>query len=226
MKNLISKVISRVRNIVWNKRRKRINNINRSRLNDTGRTASILSMNCSGGIISHDLGLKFLSPTVNLFMRAGDFIKFCENLEYYFSIDEMIPCTDTNIIGERTYPIVYLDDLTLFLVHYSSIEEAQRKWNERKKRINWDNIVILNTDREGMTEDLKARFERLPYRKVLFTHVPDDKNKSCFFIQGYEHDTQVGIITEPEGWNGKRPIDQFDYVGLLNGYIGTGCQLN
>lgn len=71
--------------------------------------------------MSHDLGLQFKSPTVNLFFRAEDFIKFCENLEYYLSIDEFVECTDPAIIGNRTYPIVYLGDLILFLVHYNTI---------------------------------------------------------------------------------------------------------
>ncbi len=216
---LISKVVGRIRNIVWRKKRSKINKVNKGRLNDAGRTASIISMNCTGGIISHDLGLRFLSPTVNLFMKAEDFIKFCENIEYYLSIDHFVECFDEKITEDRAYPIAFLGDLTLFLVHYSSVQEAECKWNERKKRIHMDNIVIFNTDREGMTEELKARFEKLPYRKVMFTHLPDDKRKSCFYIKGYEKEDCVGIITDHNTWDGKRPIDQFDYVKLLNGEL-------
>lgn len=214
---LVSKVIGRIRNYIWIKNRNKINKVNRKRLNSSGQTASIISMNCNGGIISHDLGLCFFSPTVNLFMRAEDFIKFCENLEYYLSIDEMVECHDKRIIEDRRYPVAFLGDLTLFLVHYPSVEVAQEKWNKRKKRINMDNIVILNTDREGMTDELKDRFEKLPYRKVMFTHLPDDKHQSCFYIKGYEKESCVGIITDHNTWDGKRPIDQFDYVKLLNG---------
>lgn len=214
---LVSKMMNRIRNVIWNKKRRIINEKNKCRLNEVARTASIISMNCNGGIISHDLDLKFLSPTINLYMRAADFIKFCENLEYYLNIDEMIPCTDKDIIENRTYPVAYLGDLILYLVHYTSIEEAESKWNERKKRINKNNIVILNTDREGMTDELKDRFEKLPYRKVMFTHLPDAVHSSCFYIKGYEKETSVGIITDHNTWDGKRPIDQFDYVDFLNG---------
>lgn len=174
-------------------------------------------MNCTGGIISHNLGLQFLSPTVNLYMNAEDFMKFCENLKYYMSIEKMRECTDQNVIGGRDYPIAYLGDLTLYLVHYSSVEEAEKKWNERKQRINWDNIAIFNTDREGMTEELKDRFEKLPYRKVMFVNKPDKKHTSCFYLKGFEEEKSVGIITDPEGWKGLRPIDQFDYVNFLDG---------
>ena len=84
-------------------------------------------MNCIGGVLAHDLGIRFNSPTVNLYMRAEDFIRFCENLDDYLAIDEMTPCTDAAIIDDRTYPVACLGDLVLFLVHYPSVEEANLK---------------------------------------------------------------------------------------------------
>ena len=215
------KIAETVKNRIWQINHNRLTKQYKKQYKKqlTNPDVSIISMNCNGGILYHDLGLQFKSPTVNLFMRAEDFIKFCENLKYYLSIDEFVECTDKSIIEERTYPIAYLGDLTLFLVHYHSVEEAQKKWNERKKRINWDNIVILNTDREGTTEEIKDRFEKLPYRKVMFTHLPDDKHKSCYYIKGYENEESVGIITDPIGISGKRPIDQFDWVEFINGEL-------
>lgn len=214
---MISKVIRKIRLYVWKKNRNRLDCDERKRLTDKAKGASIISMNCNGGIISHNLGLRFLSPTVNLYMNAEDFIKFCEKLKYYLSVEKMVECKDSDVIGNRKYPVAYLDDLKLFLVHYNSVEEAQKKWDDRKKRINWDNVAILNTDREGMTDDLKERFEKLPYKKVMFVHKLDEKHPSCFYIKGYENENCVGIITDPEGWRGKRAIDQFDYVSFLNG---------
>ena len=214
--SIISRVHNKIRNTVWQKKRGSINQRDRDRLNESARTASILCCNCTGGILSHDLGLQFRSPTVNLFMRAEDFIRFCENLKDYLAIDEFVECKDPEIIGARTYPIAYLGDLTVFFVHYHSVEEAQKKWNERKKRINWDNIVIFNTDREGMTDILKDRFEALPYKKVMFTHLPDEVHQSCFYLKGYEQESSVGIITDHSSWDGLRPVDQFDYIEFLN----------
>ena len=214
---IIKKIINKIRNARWTKNHEKLNYSNRKKLTERGKSVSIISMNCTGGILSHDLGLQFKSPTVNLFFRAEDFIKFCENLKYYLAIDEFIECTDSEIIEDRKYPIAYLGDLLVFLVHYNSVEKAQNKWNERKKRINWDNIVIINTDREGMTEELKERFEVLPYRKVMFTHLPDEIHSSCYYIKGYEKDDCVGIITDHDTWDGKRPVDQFDWVKFING---------
>ena len=212
---MIRKIVDHIRELAWKKEHKKRCLAYRSRFHNLG--VSILSMNCTGGILYHDLGIQFRSPTVNLFMRAEDFTKFCENLEYYLSVDEMRECTDKTVIGERQYPIAYLDDLTLFLVHYKSVSEAQEKWNERKKRIDFNNLVIINTDREGMTGRLKDRFEALPYKKVMFVHKPDEEHPNCFYIHGYEQDTSVGIVTEHIGWKGLRPVDQFDWVSFLNG---------
>lgn len=208
------KIINVIKNRIWSIFKK-IRTKRYSKLY-TNKDITIISMNCTGGILYHDLGLKFLSPTVNLYMRAEDFIKFCENLKHYLSVDLMIPCNDSNIIGERKYPVAWLDDILLYLVHYKSIEEAQEKWNVRKKRVNWDKIVILNNDREGMTDELKDRFEALPYKKIMFTHLPDDLHPSCLYLPGYEKEGCVGIITDGKGWFGKRPIDQFDWIGFLN----------
>ena len=211
---MLKKFVRRIRKICWEKNRKKINHAMRERL--LTEDVSIISANCNGGIISHDLGLQFRSPTVNLFIPAEDFIRFCENLPHYMSVETMTECTDPAVTKNVDYPVARLDDILLFLVHYSSVEEAQRIWDQRKKRINWNNIVIMATDRDGMTDALKDRFEKLPYRKVMLTHLPDEKHPSCFYISGYEKAPCVGIVTDHDNWSGTRPIDQFDYVSFLN----------
>lgn len=212
---MIKKLSRKIKNACWQKKRKKVTEAMRDRLHTDDVT--IISANCNGGIVSHDLGLQFRSPTVNLFIPAEDFVKFCENLPYYLSIDTMVECIDPTVTKGISYPVAYLGDILLFLVHYSSVEEAQKIWNQRKSRINWNNIAVMATDRDGMNDELKDRFERLPYRKVMFTHLPDEKHPSCFYISGYEKDDCVGIVTDHNNWKGTRPIDQFDYVGFLNG---------
>ena len=93
---------------------------------------SIISNHCMGGIISHDLGLEFKSPTVNLKILPDDFIKFVENLEHYL----FLPIEEKFETG-ISYPIGLLGDVTLYFVHYSSFEEAVKCWNRRKERVNY-----------------------------------------------------------------------------------------
>lgn len=209
------KIKHHIRNTSWDFFRKIKCNRFRKRLKNPGVT--IISVNCVGGILYHDLGLPFLSPTINLFMKSAEFIKFCENIDYYLNIDKFEECLDPDIKEDRKYPVALLGDLYLYLVHYNNIKEAQEKWDRRKARVNINNIVILASDREGMNQNLVDRFEKLPYKKVLFTNLPNKyKGNNLFYIKGYENASHVGIITEKTGWGGRRPIDQFDWVSFLN----------
>lgn len=69
---------------------------------------SFISVNCLGGVISHDLGLQFLSPTINLFFESEDYIKFVENLQYYLKLELE---EDT---AEESYPVGKLGDIRIF----------------------------------------------------------------------------------------------------------------
>lgn len=63
--------------------RRRIDNENRKRLKN--HDFSLIASNCNGAFILHDLDIKFLSPTVNLFFFPDDFVRFLENLDFYLS---------------------------------------------------------------------------------------------------------------------------------------------
>ena len=83
---LIRKLYRRICNYIWQKKRKKINAENRKRMLGC-EIPTIFSCNCTGGVMYHDLGEKFLSPTVNMYMPCEDFIKFCENYEYYLTLE-------------------------------------------------------------------------------------------------------------------------------------------
>lgn len=191
--------------------RKEINYHNRARLNNEN--FSVISSNCNGAFILHDLGQMFNSPTVNLFFYPKDFIKLVKNLKYYMNLK-------LDFIKEEgiNYPIGSLGDLKIYFLHYTTEEEANKKWEERKQRINYDNIFIMMTDRDGCTyEDLK-NFDNLEYKnKVVFTHIEYPEIKSSFYIKGYENENQVGHIHEFLNENtGIKHYDEFDYVSWFN----------
>lgn len=48
---------------------------------------SIICSNCIGGVLYHYAGRKFLSPTINLWIRQDDFIKMICDLKYYMKQD-------------------------------------------------------------------------------------------------------------------------------------------
>lgn len=47
------------------------------------REVSIISNNCIAGVIYHDCGLRFLSPTVNLWFSTEDFFTYAANILEY-----------------------------------------------------------------------------------------------------------------------------------------------
>ena len=75
MSKLTDQIFKIKRKIWLSKLRKKIKNKN----------FTIISNNCTAGFIYHDLGLKFLTPTINLFIRTDEYITFANNLEYYLS---------------------------------------------------------------------------------------------------------------------------------------------
>lgn len=125
---------------------------------------SIISSNCIGGVLAHDYKMRFLSPTVNLFMLPEDYIKFVKNLKKYLDCDVEVP--ESN---HYPYPLGKLEDITLHFVHYRTFEAARQKWNERKKRVNFERLFLVFTDQNGCTDDLLEEYASLPYKKVFFT---------------------------------------------------------
>lgn len=135
--------------------------ININKLNFKQKNISFISQNCIGGVIYHDMEQKFLSPTINLYFSAKDFIKFVTKIEYYLKID-------LKIIDEN--PITgLLDDIKIYFLHYNSKDEAITKWNERKLRINKEKIFVICTDRDGFNDKCFEEFKNIKYNKALIT---------------------------------------------------------
>lgn len=175
---------------------------------------SIISSNCIGGVLSHDLGLRFESPTVDLYFSANGFLKFVSNLKYYqnVSLDKF------EVSHGGGYPIAYIDDVKLDFVHYKSVEECTLKWNERRKRINYDNIRLIFTDRDGMSLNILKQYLALPYKKVVYVSKKEwCLNDECIYIPGFESAGFVGDLTKYADLFGHRYYEKyFDIVRWLN----------
>lgn len=173
---------------------------------------SILATNCIGGVIYHDLGLEFLTPTVNLAIPIRDFIKLAENPRQY--MDQ--PLVEMENPGG--YPVALLGDVRVNFAHYASFEEGAAKWEERRRKINWDCLVLMATDRGSCDYETLRLFYALPCpNKILFTHRPCPEFSSTRYIRGFEDREEVGILTDfKPGRLKRRYLDDFDYVGFLN----------
>lgn len=164
------------------KREKIIRNAREKYLADR---VSIISQNCIGGVFYHDMNRKFLSPTINLYFEQTDFIKFVKDMKKYVSLDIKMKW------GEK-YPIGYLDDVKIHFMHYNNCTEAKESWNRRCSRINWDKILILNTDMEGFDDTIFEQWKFIDLPKILFTaHEKYSKEPSSVYYPIYKNCSHV-----------------------------------
>lgn len=97
-----------------------INRALQRRLTNHGMT--VISANCVGAFILHDLGEPFNSPFVNLYLSPKDFIRYLQNIPFYQQQTLVFEKT------EKPYPVGKLADITLYFMHYHSEQEAREKW--------------------------------------------------------------------------------------------------
>lgn len=116
------------------------------------------------------------------------------------------------------YPIASLGDLTLHLVHYKTVEEAEASWIRRVPRIDGEHMFLLMNDRNDCTYEDLQHFEALPYEnKVVFTHREYPELKSAFYLPGSENDDFVKpTMNFMRQFGIYRYYDQFDFVHWFN----------
>lgn len=179
---------------------------------------TIISSTCVGGKIYHDLGLRFTSPTINLWIGAKDFLKFVKDLKYYLEDCELSEIKDSNeenpvgILGEGNKKV------TIHFTHYPNFKIAKEKWNSRKKRVNYDKIYIFFTDMNGGDNvGVVKEFNKLPYKnKVMFTGKDLSNYHNTFFIKRCCENGHLGKWWTVDKKTGYYFYQQFDYVKFLN----------
>lgn len=210
--SLVHRLYNASRNAEWRfykwRRRRRLKN----------RDFTILSTNCIGTFMYHDLGLEFLSPTINLTISMSDLVKMAGNLAWYME-QELVELKEPG-----SCPAGLLGDIRVNFVHYDSFEDGVQKWEARKKKINWDNIFLVGTDRAGCSYETLQSFDRLPYpNKVVFTRVAYPELASACYIKGFEAEPELGLLTNfKKQLLIRRYMDDYDYVAFLNGTRKNG----
>ncbi|MES2649858.1 MAG: DUF1919 domain-containing protein [Bacteroidota bacterium] len=173
---------------------------------------TILCNNCIGGIILHDLKLKFNTPTINLYFNAPDYIAFLERLEYYLSTDITFSYQSKYDTVPKEYPVGTISDIELHFVHYNDFSEAKNKWTTRAKRVNYNNLFVIGSDKDYFTPDLLTRFLRLPYRNKVFFSSRKNAAREVVFFKEYENEKEVAdLIQHDHAW-----YFHFDVVKWLN----------
>ncbi len=178
---------------------------------------SLITNDCVGGVIYHDLGEQFRSPTVNLWIPQNQFFHFAQNLKYYLSCE--IKETPN---ASKPYPvgtIIPKDDkhipIEVNFMHYASFEEGYEKWRTRSARVNYDRLYyIWHFFDETNTEKLKV-FDRWDVKKIAILHEPIEGINNCKVVSCYNDNPHSGKILDVVDKTGKRYLDEVDYIGSL-----------
>lgn len=173
---------------------------------------SLLASNCMGGIIYNNLGLKFNSPTINMQMFTNEYYNFIINLEEYLKMDIVFIEPDNGI------PVGMLGDMKIHFTHYRTNEEALEKWNERKSRLNLDNLYILFNDKDGITEEQIINLSNVKCKNLcVFTSKEYPDLPYTFYVEKYKGEPCVGNLLWKSRKTGLREFEtKFDYVKWLN----------
>lgn len=210
-------LMNKLRNLLAHYLRNFYSSWRRARL--TCGAPTILSRDCTGGILCHDLGLQFRSPTVNLSMPPEDFIIFCQYLPAFLA-------AEVQEAAERqmSFPVGRLStdhgSITLYFVHYESFLEAKEAWNRRRGRVDRNNMrVILHVPPSQLTTQLLDDFELLPYEhKVLLSYgIDTKKHPHGYNLPIYKTGSTPSINRYHTPYAVKRYMDDFNWVAFLNG---------
>lgn len=206
------------REIARRKRRERL----------TNRDFSIISNSCIGGVISNSLKERFNSPTINLIIWPDEFITFCNHLRDYSRCPLVKIASNESREPAVSYPLGIirgtdygLPDIVVRFVHYKSFDEAKQKWEERYKRINYDNIFIIMEHGMNASERTMDRFEELPYSNKVFlsSNESNERWPHNFNFSFYTNELYIEANVYNAFYYGMaqyRWLDEFDYITWLN----------
>ena len=197
--------------------------INHIRLRD--KEFSLFSNDCIGGVILHNCGVEFCTPTINLFFaNMKEYIGFLENIEIYKNLPVI-----QDLSQKLDYPVGVIKcekygDISIHFMHYKSFNDAAGTWKKRCRRIDINNaFAILHMSQ--WSEDgyeILQRFSNLSLKGICLITWPgvlpkDVVWKHSIFIHPENLTYQHGKLLDWKNHFRKRYIDDFDYVSFLNG---------
>lgn len=180
-----------------------------------GPVPSIISNNCIGGVILHDLGLQFRTPTINLFFRTNEeFVYFVKNLEDLRNL----PVKEIDR-GEFKGPVgkIEFNDKLIGIVflHYKDFQTGYKKWRQRMERLDINNIVVLLESPELSPEIVEA-FSEIKYKKAIISKPIQNKPDYYVPLDIYENWHPGKILEYKSMFSLKRWVDDWDYISFLN----------
>lgn len=190
---------------------------------------TILANFCLGGWIYRELGLKQLSPTINMFCLGMNYINFIKNYTHYLSVDMQIlretdyKCISGTMGREGFMPKGIIDnEIIWYFNHGGNADFWVKKWNEKRKKVNYHNVAVLMTI---FSDEEAYEFEKLPIKKKLGIYYRDLALKSVICCQEWndgdiqaQNDYNWPIFVNSHLRNSSGAgIGRVDWIRFLNG---------
>lgn len=180
-----------------------------------GEVPSIICNNCLGGVMLHDLGLPFNTPTINLFFRTHEeFIYFVQNIEEMQTITmHEIDSSEFNVpVGEIEHKG---HSIRIVFQHYKDFQSGYDKWKQRMKRMDLSKIVVLLESPDVSPETIEA-FSQIKYKKAIISR--PIQNTPLFYVPlDIYNNWHSGKVLEYKSlFSIKRWVDDWDYISFLN----------
>ncbi len=159
---------------------------------------TILSDDCWGGYVYHDLCLPFTSPTVNIGWPVDQFCKFMLDPFYYLA--QPLRMKREGDVRKNLYPVGVLGEgereVRLNLNHAPNFAYMKERWDRRRTRVNPNRIFVkltLNQTQQCFRavsdtwdeEQSLAAFEQVTYPKVCF-YTGDTGRKDIVYFKRFE----------------------------------------
>ena len=119
-----------------------------------------------------------------MFVKEGDYLKLLQNLRETMEQPLVFVREEWEPGVKIKYPVYKMGDVELWMNHYPDYDLAKRKFEERRKRINWDNLLIMIYTANPKSAEA---FENLPYnRKICLTNFKTDL-PSALYLEISKH---------------------------------------
>lgn len=176
---------------------------------------TLVTHDCVGGVIYHQIGKQFASPLINTLLSGEDFIKLCSNFRKYMESELLEFKTN------KYYPVGilkpdHLDPIIINFVHDKDFNECKKHWDVRKSRIDYEKIVYI-FNLTNLLDDEKVlkrsrEFNGLNIQnKMIFTQKYLGEPNT--FVFNFRKKFFNSILIQPKNINRpyKKFIDDLDY---------------
>ncbi len=173
-------------------------------------TPTIIGNDCIGGRFYEAIGRSeeiIMTPTINTFIEAYDFIKLAMNPKHYLSVP--IEYKAMEIRECESCPCGLIDDVKVYFTHgirKADVSKCIERWNRSLELINWNNLVFVIRENATLPYDFGSLMKKCEYPYLII------RTKSDIGKDLDEHS-----IYAPKFIGVEEPYeDYFDFVGWWN----------